>query len=55
VNVNYVYGLSDAAPQTLMPQLAWLALLVTALPLADLRADAPRSCAGSRAPPREPA
>ena len=34
VNVNYVYGLSDAAPQGFMRELAWLALLVTALPLA---------------------
>lgn len=33
VNVNYVYGMSDAGPQQLMPQWAWLACLVTALPL----------------------
>ncbi len=33
VNINYVYGLSDAAPQTWMPPLAWVALLLTALPL----------------------
>lgn len=32
VNVNYVYGLSDAGPQRFMPEWAWLALLVTALP-----------------------
>ena len=34
VNINYVYGLSDAGPQTFMPQPAWLALLVVALPVA---------------------
>lgn len=33
VNVNYVYGMSDAGPQHLMPQWAWLACLITALPL----------------------
>jgi hypothetical protein len=33
VNVNYVWGLSDAAPQTWMPPLAWLALMVAGLPL----------------------
>jgi hypothetical protein len=33
VNINYVYGLSDKAPQTWMPPLAWLALMMTALPV----------------------
>lgn len=33
VNVNYVYGLDDAAPQTWMPPWAWLTCLVTGLPL----------------------
>ena len=33
VNVNYVFGLSDAAPQAWMPELAWLALLMIGLPL----------------------
>ncbi len=32
VNVNYVYGLSDAQPQTWMPSLAWLAVMLTGLP-----------------------
>ena len=32
VNVNYVYGLTDTAPQTFMPELAWLALLMVGLP-----------------------
>ncbi len=33
VNVDYVWGFSDAAPQTFMPQWAWLTLLFTGLPL----------------------
>jgi hypothetical protein len=33
VNVNYVYGLGDDAAQTAMPPLAWLALLIVALPV----------------------
>jgi hypothetical protein len=33
VNVNYVYGLSDDAPQQWMPQGAWLACLFLGLPL----------------------
>jgi len=33
VNVNYVYGLRDDAPQTWMPPLVWLAALVVGLPL----------------------
>ncbi|MEM7468418.1 MAG: hypothetical protein AAF387_16230 [Pseudomonadota bacterium] len=33
VNVNYVYGLSDAAPQTWMPETAWLAVLMIGLPI----------------------
>lgn len=32
VNVNYVWGLSDAAPQAWMSPAAWLALLVLGLP-----------------------
>ena len=28
VNVNYVFGMNDAAPQTMMAPLAWLALLI---------------------------
>jgi hypothetical protein len=32
VNVNYVYGPSDARAQTWMPAPAWLALMMTALP-----------------------
>ena len=31
-NVNYVFGMDDAQPQTWMPSWAWLALLVTGLP-----------------------
>jgi hypothetical protein len=34
VNIDYVWGLSDAAPQTFMPQWAWLTLLFIGLPLA---------------------
>jgi hypothetical protein len=34
VNINYVYGMSDKAPQAWMPQLAWLGMLFVALPLA---------------------
>ena len=33
VNINYVWGLSDKAPQDLMPANAWFAMLVVALPL----------------------
>ncbi|MCQ4164594.1 hypothetical protein [Tahibacter harae] len=33
VNINYVYGFSDAAAQTWMPGWAWLALLFVGLPL----------------------
>jgi hypothetical protein len=33
VNVNYVYGMDDAAPQQWLPPLAYLALLMVALPL----------------------
>jgi hypothetical protein len=33
VNINYVFGLSDNRPQTWMPPLAWLALLLVGMPL----------------------
>lgn len=33
VNIDYVYGFSDAAAQTWMPQWAWLAFLIVALPV----------------------
>jgi hypothetical protein len=33
VNINYVYGMSEIAPQTWMPPLAYLGLLMVALPL----------------------
>ncbi len=33
VNINYVFGLSDDAPQRWMPPGAWLALMMTGLPL----------------------
>ncbi len=33
VNINYVYGLSDQAAQTMMPEFAWLGLLMLGLPL----------------------
>lgn len=33
VNVNYVYGMSDDAPQQWMPPLAWLGLMMAGLPL----------------------
>lgn len=33
VNINYVFGMSDAAPQTLMPAWAWFAGLVAGIPL----------------------
>ncbi len=33
VNINYVYGPSDAAPQHWMPPLAWLGLLLVGMPL----------------------
>ena len=32
-NINYVFGPSSAEPQTMMPPLAWLALLLVGLPL----------------------
>ncbi|QDS92195.1 hypothetical protein FF011L_09320 [Roseimaritima multifibrata] len=32
-NVNYVYGLSDSAPQAWMPASAWLSMLLVGLPL----------------------
>jgi hypothetical protein len=32
-NINYVYGLSDAAPQTWMPRHLWLLVLMIGLPL----------------------
>jgi hypothetical protein len=32
VNINYVYGPNDEQPQTWMPPLAWLALLMVAMP-----------------------
>ena len=31
-NVNYVYGLSESAPQTLMPAPAWLTMMLIGLP-----------------------
>jgi hypothetical protein len=31
VNINYVYGFSDASPQTWMPEVAWFILLQTML------------------------
>jgi hypothetical protein len=33
VNINYVYGFNDQKPQTWMPPLAWLGLLMVGLPL----------------------
>ena len=33
VNINYVYGLSDNAPQTTMPPLAWLGMLMVIFPV----------------------
>ncbi|RYZ99640.1 MAG: hypothetical protein EOP11_19225 [Proteobacteria bacterium] len=33
VNVNYVWGLSDEAPQSWMPAYAWLAVMLIGLPL----------------------
>lgn len=33
VNVNYVYGTSDAKPQQWMPPLAWLGLMMAGLPI----------------------
>ena len=33
VNVNYVYGMSDKAPQMWMPQWAWLACLYIGMPI----------------------
>jgi hypothetical protein len=32
VNINYVFGLSDTAPQSWMPPLAWLGLLMAGFP-----------------------
>jgi hypothetical protein len=34
VNIDYVFGPSDAAPQTWMPEWAWLTLMMVGLPLA---------------------
>jgi hypothetical protein len=34
VNVDYVFGLSDSAPQSWMPAWAWLATMMATLPLA---------------------
>ena len=34
VNVDYVFGPSDSAPQTWMPEWAWLMLMMAGLPLA---------------------
>lgn len=34
VNIDYVYGFSDAAAQTWMPGWAWLAFLIVAMPVA---------------------
>jgi len=33
VNVNYVFGLSETGPQTWLPPLGWLAVLMVGLPL----------------------
>lgn len=33
VNINYVFGLSDAAPQPWMPAWAWLATMMIGLPV----------------------
>jgi hypothetical protein len=33
VNLNYVFGTSDTAPQTMMPPLAWLVILVVGIPV----------------------
>lgn len=33
VNINYVYGLSDASAQTWMPEAAWLVLMFVGLPV----------------------
>jgi hypothetical protein len=33
VNINYVYGLSDKQPQTWMPPVAWLGVMLAGLPL----------------------
>jgi len=33
VNINYVFGMSDAAPQSFVPPLVWLAGLMIGLPL----------------------
>jgi hypothetical protein len=33
VNINYVYGMSDSGPQTMMPSLAYLTLLMIGLPI----------------------
>jgi hypothetical protein len=33
VNINYVYGMSDTGPQTWMPSLAYLGLLMVGLPI----------------------
>ncbi|HEY6168374.1 MAG TPA: hypothetical protein VI454_10065 [Verrucomicrobiae bacterium] len=33
VNINYVFGMSDAAPQSWMPPLAWLGMLMVGMPV----------------------
>jgi hypothetical protein len=33
VNINYVHGLSDEKPQTVMPPLLWLAIMIAGFPL----------------------
>jgi hypothetical protein len=33
VNINYVFGLNENAPQTWMPEWAWFTLMLTGLPL----------------------
>jgi hypothetical protein len=33
VNINYVFGMSDAAPQSFMPGALWFALLLVGLPV----------------------
>jgi len=33
VNINYVHGLSDQKPQTWVPPLLWLSILIVGFPL----------------------
>src|SRR5262249_14133450 len=33
VNINYAYGVSDKGPQTWMPPLLWLAMLIVGFPI----------------------